>query len=98
MKKTRAAKKPERNFWETRNPNDPPLTPGCHEQLWQIAVRLPTDFEPYGNGCGMGFVTAHVVAAGSFRLWPFLWIGACVPTGESPCRAPDFRASGLPAV
>jgi hypothetical protein len=27
--------------------NDAPLTPG-HEQLWQIAIKLPTDFEPYG--------------------------------------------------
>jgi hypothetical protein len=49
MKKSRAPKKPERNFWEPRGPNDPPLTPGCHEQLWQIASRLPTDFEPYGQ-------------------------------------------------
>jgi hypothetical protein len=49
MKKSRTAKKPERNIWELRDPNDPPLTPGSHEQLWQIAVRLPTDFEPYGE-------------------------------------------------
>jgi hypothetical protein len=49
MKKSRAAKKPERNFWEPRGSNDPPLTLGCHEQLWQISVRLPTDFEPYGQ-------------------------------------------------
>jgi hypothetical protein len=25
------------------------LTPGSHEQVWQIAIKLPTDFEPYGQ-------------------------------------------------
>jgi hypothetical protein len=29
--------------------DDAPLTPGQHEQLWQIAIQLPTDFEPYGQ-------------------------------------------------
>jgi hypothetical protein len=29
--------------------NDAPLTPGSHEQLWQIVVKLPTDFEPCGH-------------------------------------------------
>ena len=29
--------------------NDAPLTPGSHEQLWQIVVKLPTDFEPWGQ-------------------------------------------------
>ena len=29
--------------------NHAPLTPGQHEQLWQIVVKLPTDFEPYGQ-------------------------------------------------
>src|SRR6202042_1579379 len=42
MKESRATKKPERNVWEPRDPNDPPLTPGSHEQLWQIVVKLPT--------------------------------------------------------
>jgi hypothetical protein len=49
MKKSRAVKKPERNIWEPRNPNDPPLTPGSHEQLWQTVVTLPTDVEPWGQ-------------------------------------------------
>jgi hypothetical protein len=49
MKKSRAAKKPERGIWEPREPNDAPLTPGSHEQLWQIVVKLPTDFEPWGQ-------------------------------------------------
>jgi hypothetical protein len=49
MKKDGEAKKSKRDIWEPRGPNDPPLTPGCHEQLWQIASRLPTDFEPYGQ-------------------------------------------------
>ena len=29
--------------------NDVPLTPGQHEQLWQIVVKLPTDVEPWGQ-------------------------------------------------
>jgi hypothetical protein len=29
--------------------NDAPLTPGQHEQLWQIVVKLPTDVEPWGQ-------------------------------------------------
>jgi hypothetical protein len=29
--------------------NDAPLTPGQHEQLWQIVVTLPTDVEPWGQ-------------------------------------------------
>ena len=29
--------------------NDAPLTPGLHEQLWQIVVTLPTDVEPWGQ-------------------------------------------------
>jgi hypothetical protein len=49
MKKHRAAKRPERNIWEPRDPSDPPLKPGSHAQLWQITVKLPTDFEPYGE-------------------------------------------------
>jgi hypothetical protein len=49
MKKDSEAKKPKRDIWDPRDPNEPPLTPGSHEQLWQIAVRLPTDFEPYGQ-------------------------------------------------
>src|ERR1700734_2868302 len=49
MKKRRAAKKPERNVWVPQDPNDPPLTPGSHEQLWQIVVKLPTDVEPWGQ-------------------------------------------------
>jgi hypothetical protein len=49
MKKSRAAKKPERNIWEPRDPSDPPLKPGSHAQLWQIAIKLPTDYEPYGQ-------------------------------------------------
>jgi|ERR1700677_3019793 hypothetical protein len=49
MRKKRKAEKPERFPWEPRDPNDPPLEPGSHEQLWQISVRFPTDCEPYGQ-------------------------------------------------
>ena len=49
MKDNREAENPERPIWQRRNANDAPLTPGSHEQLWQIATRLPTDFEPYGQ-------------------------------------------------
>jgi hypothetical protein len=49
MKNDREAEKPDRRSWEPREPNDVPLTPGSHEQLWQIAIKLPTDFEPYGQ-------------------------------------------------
>jgi hypothetical protein len=34
---------------DSESENDPPLEPGQHEQLWQIAIKLPTDFEPYGR-------------------------------------------------
>jgi hypothetical protein len=49
MKRNRAAKEPERNVLELLGPNDPPLKPGSHEQLWQIVSKLPTDFEPWGQ-------------------------------------------------
>jgi hypothetical protein len=49
MKNDREAEKPDRRIWKLREPNDAPLTPGQHEQLWQIAIRLPTDYEPYGQ-------------------------------------------------
>jgi hypothetical protein len=49
MKRIRRTEKQERNIWEPRDPNAPPLKPGSHEQLWQIVIRLPTDFEPYGQ-------------------------------------------------
>jgi hypothetical protein len=38
-----------KNDRQPEKPDDVPLTPGQHEQLWQIAVKLPTDFEPYGQ-------------------------------------------------
>jgi hypothetical protein len=49
MKDDREAEKQDRPIWEPRETNDAPLTPGQHEQLWQIAVKLPTDFEPCGQ-------------------------------------------------
>jgi hypothetical protein len=49
MKNNGEADKPERPIWERRNADEPPLTPGSHEQLWQIAITMPTDFEPYGQ-------------------------------------------------
>jgi hypothetical protein len=49
MKNNREAEKPGRPIWKLRNADEPPLMPGSHEQLWQIAVKLPTDFEPYGQ-------------------------------------------------
>jgi hypothetical protein len=36
-------------FCGRRNAGEAPLTSGSHEQLCQIAVKLPTDFEPYGQ-------------------------------------------------
>ena len=49
MTKNREDEKPKRDIWEPREPNDAPLTPGSHEQLWQIAIKLPTDYEPCGQ-------------------------------------------------
>jgi hypothetical protein len=49
MKNNREAEKPDRRTWEPREPNDAPLAPGSHPQLWQIAIKLPTDYEPDGQ-------------------------------------------------
>jgi hypothetical protein len=52
MKKLEKLKKQERpRLWERRDSDELLLTPGfrSHEQLWQIAIKLPTDYEPYGQ-------------------------------------------------
>jgi hypothetical protein len=49
MKDSRQANKPERPIWERQDPYPSHLTPGSHEQLFQIVIQLPTDFEPYGQ-------------------------------------------------
>jgi hypothetical protein len=38
-----------KNNRQPEKPDDAPLTPGLHEQLWQIVVKLPTDVEPWGQ-------------------------------------------------
>jgi hypothetical protein len=74
MKKSKATKRPERNIWDPRDPNDPPLTPGSHEQLWQIAIKLPTDYEPYGQmkrvsgDCSCGCLWFHPLVT-----FPYDW-------------------------
>jgi hypothetical protein len=97
MKKSRAAKKPERNVWEPRDPNDPPLTSGSHEQLWQIAVRLPTDFEPYGErvrdgvcdcSCGCRWFQPLVAH-------PFDW-GVCTNPASPRVALLTFEHQGCP--
>src|ERR1700677_460976 len=81
MKRKRAAKKPERNIWEPRDPNDPPLTLGSHGQLWQIAIKLPTDYEPYGQmkresivDCSCGYLWFHPLVT-----FPHDWGGCTNP-------------------
>jgi hypothetical protein len=48
-----------KNNRQPENPDDAPLVPGSHEQLWQISVRLPTDFEPYGQRNGPSATLTH---------------------------------------
>jgi hypothetical protein len=54
------------------------VSPGyqTHEQLWQIASKLPTDFEPYGQvkreticDCSCGCRWFHVLAGRQGRDW-----------------------------
>jgi hypothetical protein len=97
MKKSRAAREPERNFWEPRDPNDPPLTPGSHEQLWQIAIRLPTDYEPYGQMKSESFVDCS-----SSCLWfhplvtiPHDW-GVCANAASPRAGLLTFEHQGCP--
>jgi hypothetical protein len=97
MKKSRAAKKPERNFWEPRGPNDPPLTPRCHEQLWQIAVRLPTDFQPYGQRVRDGVCDCSCGCRWFLPLvaFPLDW-GVCANPASPRVALLTFEHQGCP--
>jgi hypothetical protein len=97
MKKSRAAKKPERGIWEPRDPNDPPLTPGSHEQLWQIAIKLPTDYEPYGQmkresivDCSCGCLWFHPLATFPYDL------GVCANPASPRTGLLTFEHQGCP--
>ncbi len=49
--KERSRKKRIRRILGLRSQRELRLTPGfqCHEALWAVAQKLPTDFEPYGK-------------------------------------------------
>ena len=71
-----------------------------HEQLWHVCQRKPSDFEPYGerkpvtgSDCSGGCKWFHALSGGASRHW-----GVCGNPPESPRRAPDVRAHGLPHI
>jgi hypothetical protein len=97
MKSKRKTTKPEQFPWEARDPNDPPLTPGSHEQLWQIAVRLPTDFEPYGQGKRDGVCDCSCSCRWYLPLvaMPFDW-GVCANPASPRVALLTFEHQGCP--
>jgi hypothetical protein len=77
--------------------DDAPLKPGSHEQLWQIAIKLPTDVEPWGQrepgaagdcSCGCRWfqpLLAH----------PFDW-GVCTNPASPRVALLTFEHQGCP--
>jgi hypothetical protein len=69
-----------------------------HEQLWQVATKLPTDFEPYGQinretacDCSGGCRWFHVLAGRRGQDW-----GVCA-NPKSPRSGPlTFEHQGCP--
>jgi hypothetical protein len=77
--------------------NDVPLTPGQHEQLWQIVVTLPTDVEPWGQrepgvvgdcSCGCRWFQPLVAH-------PFDW-GVCTNPASPRVALLTFEHQGCP--
>jgi hypothetical protein len=77
--------------------NKPPLTPGLHEQLWQIVVTLPTDVEPWGLrepgavgdcSCGCRWFLPLVAM-------PFDW-GVCANPASPRVSLLTFEHQGCP--
>jgi hypothetical protein len=77
--------------------NDAPLTPGSHEQLWQIAITLPTDVEPWGQrepgaagDCSCGCPWFQPLVA-----HPFDW-GVCLNPASPRVALLTFEHQGCP--
>jgi hypothetical protein len=87
MTNNREDEKPERGIWEPGEPNDAPLTPSSHAQLWQIAIKLPTDYEPYGQ----------MKRVSGYRSCGCLWFRPLVtsPHDWGVCANPASPRTGL---
>jgi hypothetical protein len=99
MRKKRKVKKPERIPWGPRDPDDPPLLPGSHEQLWQISVRVPTDFEPYGERKRYGVCDCSCGCRWFLPLvaMPFDW-GVCSNPTSPRVALLTFEHQGCPRL
>jgi hypothetical protein len=97
MKNKKKAKKSKQDFWAPRDPNDLPLKHGSHEQLWQIAIKLPTDVEPWGlrepgaiGDCSCGCRWFQPLVA-----YPFDW-GVCTNPASPRVALLTFEHQGCP--
>jgi hypothetical protein len=104
MKKCTAAEKRKltriRRIWKTQKVEEIRLTPGhqTHEQLWQIAIKLPSDYEPYGQAsrggfsdCSCGCRWYHPLTGGAGSDW-----GICANAAGPRAGLLTFEHQGCP--